>query len=77
LDEALIEERMRPMHVFKARMTPSLREQIIRYKVSVLTAQHRTPMYSGYYIYKAFIEKGLSQPDEVTQYLVEHGIRMQ
>jgi hypothetical protein len=77
LDEALIEETMRPMHVFKARMTPSLREQIIRYKVSVLTAQHRTPMYSGYYIYKAFIEKGLSQPDEVTQYLVEHGIRMQ
>jgi hypothetical protein len=76
LDEALIEERMRPMQVFEDRMTPHLREQIIRYKTSILTAQHRTPMYSGYYIYQAFIEKGLSQPDEVTQYLVERGIRM-
>jgi hypothetical protein len=77
LDDAIIEKQMRDMRRFKERMTPQLREQILAYKVSVLTSAHRTPTYSGYFIYKAFFDEGMTDFAQVTQYLVEHGIRME
>lgn len=76
LDDALIEEQMRDMVRFRKEMTPQVRERILAYKYSVLTERHRTPMLSGYHIYKAFIDEGLTDFGEVTKYLVEHGIRM-
>jgi hypothetical protein len=33
-------------------------------------------MYSGYWVCKAFLEVGLSDFEEVTQYLIDHRIRM-
>ena len=76
LDDAVIEKHMRDMWRFKERMTPQLREQIVAYKVSVLTSAHRTPTYSGYFIYKAFFDEGMTDFAQVTQYLVEQGIQM-
>jgi len=56
LSEQVILRKMADMHHFQSRMTPELRQLIIRYKHSILTSELRTPMYSGYYIYKAFID---------------------
>jgi hypothetical protein len=77
LEERVIQEKMTEMRHFQEQMTPELRLQIIQYKLSVMTSQKRTPMYSGYYIYKAFIDEGLTDPESVTQYLVLNGIQME
>jgi hypothetical protein len=77
LDEAVIEQLMQPMWRFQTRMTAQLREQIIRYKLSVMTKLNRPPMYSGYFIYKAFIDEGMTDFDQVTAYLIANGIRME
>jgi hypothetical protein len=76
MDDAAIDERMAPMVRFREKMTPELREAILNYKASILTPELRTPTYSGYHIYRAFLDEGLSDPQDVTRYLVEHGIRM-
>jgi hypothetical protein len=76
LDEKVIEQQMKPMRHFKRKMTAQLREQIIHYKLSILTGLKRTPMYSGYFIYKAFIDEGIKEFHQVTEYLIANGIRM-
>ena len=67
---------MTDMYRFQENMTPEIRQQIIQYKLSVMTSQKRTPMYSGYYIYKAFIDEGLTDFKHVTRYLISCGIQM-
>jgi hypothetical protein len=57
-------------------MTEELRETIIRYKYSVMTDQRRTPKYSGYFIYQAFLDEGISDYEEVTLFLIRNGIEM-
>ncbi len=76
LAEDVIHARMAEMYHFRDRLTPALRQEIIRYKLSILTSQKRTPMYSGYYIYKAFIDEGLTDDESVTNYLISHGIQV-
>ena len=76
LEDKLIDEKMADMLRFKQAMTAEVKERILRYKYSILTESHRTPMYSGYYICRAFMDEGLTNFEEVTQYLVEHGIQM-
>jgi hypothetical protein len=77
LDEKVIMEKMAGMRYFQSKMTAELRELIINYKISVMTSQNRTPAYSGYFIYKAFLDEGLIDFESVTEYLLSHGIQMQ
>jgi len=76
LDEALIHEKIRVMRRFKMLLTPDLREQIIRYKASIINSLGRTPQFSGYFVYKAFLEEGLRSPADVSAYLVANGINI-
>jgi hypothetical protein len=76
LDEEIIIRNMADVQHFKSSMTPELREQIISYKLSLLNSEKRTPKYSGYYIYKAFIDEGLLEPEDVTQYLLRCGVKV-
>jgi len=77
LKETVIQEKMADMYHFHASLTSELREQILRYKLSILTPEKRTPMYSGYYIYKAFIDLGLTDDESVTRYLISNGIKLE
>jgi hypothetical protein len=77
LDEKIILEKMADMRHFQAKMTPEMREKIINYKLSVFTPQLRTPAYSGYYIYKAFLDEGFNDFERVTQYLIANGIHVE
>ena len=74
LSEEVIKGKRQEMLSFQRKMTPSLREQILRYKFSLLNAAHRTPQFSGYFTYKAFLEEGLTDFEQVTQYLLKNGI---
>jgi hypothetical protein len=74
LEPAMITQKMEIMLHFKEKLTPDLRLSILRYKNSLMTKDRRTPMYSGYYIYKAFLDEGLSDLFEVTRYLSSKGI---
>jgi hypothetical protein len=77
LSEEVIMQRMAEMQHFLAKMTPEMRQQIVQYKLSILTPLLRTPVYSGYYIYKAFIDEGLADFKSVTNYLLSCGIQME
>lgn len=77
VDDRIIDRDMVDLCRFRDAMTGHLREQIVNYKCSILTEANRTPMYSGYYICKAFIDEGLTDFQDVTRYLVENGIKME
>ena len=75
LDAGLVEQIMAEMRHWKATMTAVQRQRILRYKSSVLTKEGRTPKYSGYFIYKAVLDEGLEDFQQVTDYLLQHGIK--
>jgi hypothetical protein len=77
LDDAALDERMEPMLRFREEMTPPLREAILHFKTSILTHEHRTPKYSGFWIYRAFLDEGLTDPGAVTRFLEQHGISVE
>jgi hypothetical protein len=77
LDEAVITDKMADMRRFQSKMTAELRQQILEYKLSVMTSLKRTPVYSGYYIYRAFLDEGLTDFASVNQYLLSHGIQLE
>ncbi|RPI19595.1 MAG: YceI family protein [Ignavibacteriae bacterium] len=76
LEDSHIDEVMETMQSFKDRITPELKEKILNYKFSVINEQHRTPMYSGYFIYKAMIDEGMTDYEDITKYLIDNGINV-
>jgi hypothetical protein len=77
VDDWIIDRDLAELGRLKAGMTGRMREHIVRYKASILTSAKRTPMYSGHFVYKAFVDEGLSEYEDVTRYLVENGIEME
>lgn len=76
VDAAVAEKQLAALNAFKSKLTEPLREQILRYKHSILNTDHRTPTFSGYFIYKAFLDEGMTDFDEVTRYLIANGVQM-
>jgi hypothetical protein len=76
VDEALISTKMAEMSNFKQLMTEELRQQTILFKTSLINDELRTPICSGYFTYKAFLEEGLRDFTEIRQYLINHGIQL-
>jgi hypothetical protein len=76
LDYAQIERKLIEMRKFQSLLTPALRECILGYKIAHLTPEGRTPMYSGYFIYKAVLEEGLTEDEEISAYLRRNGIQV-
>ncbi|MBU1048550.1 hypothetical protein KKG90_00865 [Candidatus Bipolaricaulota bacterium] len=60
----------------KNRMTPAHRAIILDTKYRLLTEAGRTPMYSGIFIYRAVINHGMTQHNDVIEYLISNGIAL-
>jgi hypothetical protein len=73
---AVAGKQLAEQEAFKRRLTLPLREQILRYKYSILNKDHRTPVFSGYFICKAFLDEGMTDFDAVTRYLIANGVKM-
>lgn len=76
LDDNIIQARKAPMLRWQQQLTPETREHILRYKLSVMTAQHRTPMGSGFHIYRAVLDEGLRDFAAISRFLLANGIQL-
>lgn len=76
VEEAVSRPKMANQERWKNMLTPELRERILLYKHSVMTREGRTPMYSGYWIYQAILDEGMSDFVQISNYLKENGIKL-
>lgn len=76
LDEESLQYSIDVIDGFCRKITPFLREKIVEYKHAVMTSDERTPPSSGYYIYRAFLDEGLVDFPDVTDYLDKNGIKI-
>jgi hypothetical protein len=72
----VVEKKQKELSDIKDRITPVHRRLILEYKYSILTEKKRTPMFSGIYIYRAVMNLGLKDFNEITEYLRENGINI-
>lgn len=73
---SVIETRQAELTGLKTRMTPEHRAIILDTKFRLLTNAGRTPMFSGIYIYKAVIGRGLKELEDIVQFLKDNGIAL-
>lgn len=76
LPSDIIDNKQKELLELKNRMTPVQRQRILEYKFSILTEQGRTPMFSGIFIYRAVINFGIEDFNEITEYLRKNGINL-
>ena len=68
-----MEEKQAELESLRSRMTPRNRAVILDTKYRLLTAERRTPMFSGIYIYRAVIDEGLEDLDRIVRFLKDRG----
>ena len=71
---AVVEKKQGELESLRDRMTPQHRAVILNTKYRLLTETGRTPMFSGVHIYRAVINDGLEQLDDIVEYLRGNGI---
>ena len=76
MDESLYTEKQQDIVEIKRRMDPESRNLILRIKHSLLTPEGRTPMNSGYHIYRAVLFENLTERDQIIDYLRYTGIEL-
>ncbi len=72
--QSFLEKSRAEMADLKRRLTAAHRAIILDTKYRLLTPEGRTPMYSGIFIYRAVINHGMVEHDEIAEYLRSNGI---
>ena len=72
----MIKEKQGILEDIKKSMTPRQKRIILDYKYSILTEAGRTPMFSGFFIYRAVVNQGMTDFNEITEYLKDNGIKV-
>jgi len=70
----IIDRKQAELVDLRDRMTCEQRHLILHFKYSVLTDAGPTPMFSGIHIYWAVVDLGLTDSEEISNYLRENGI---
>lgn len=76
LPVSIIDEKQSILEDINRRMTPEHKKIILNYKHSILTEEKRTPMFSGFFIYQAVINHGMTDFSDITEYLRDQGIKL-
>jgi hypothetical protein len=74
---AVIEKKQAQLADLKRRMTEEHRRDILDCKARLLNAAGRTPMFSGIYIYRAIIDHGMKDPEQIIGFLRRNGIEVE
>lgn len=60
----------------KAKLTPQMRELILKLKRELMADKGKTPSFCSFYVYKAVFEEGLTELEDIKTYLVKQGIKL-
>jgi hypothetical protein len=76
LASSVVEKKQAELNDLRTRMTLQQRAVILDVKYRLLTDDGRTPMFSGIHIYRAVIDNGLEQLDDIVTVLRDNGIEV-
>ncbi len=76
LPSSVVEKKQAELDDMRTRMTPEHRAVILDTKYRLLTDAGRTPMFSGIHIYKAVIDNGLAELNDIVEFLKRNGITL-
>lgn len=60
----------------KAKLTPQTRELILKLKRELMADKGKTPSFCSFYVYKAVLEEGITELEDIKDYLVKQGIKL-